>query len=498
MSKEYDILIAGSGFAGSLAALILHSKGFQVCLVEKGEHPRFAIGESSTPIANMLLRDLAAEYGLDWLADFSKYGSWQRTHPEVVCGLKRGFSYFKHYPEKPFSTDEDHSDELLVAASINDERSDTNWLRADFDAFLVGKVQEIGIDYFDHTDIQSAARENGKWQMRTSRLEEARHLEAKFFIDATGGDVLLKNFFSVSSSSESFLTNSFAVFSHFDHLRKWSDMLAEKNISTAGYPYNPDNSALHHLLDEGWVWVLRFNNAVTSWGFALDGSDKLLSERSSEEIWDSMMAKYPDIQHILKDARHAAIPGKTLRFGRLQRKADKCFGDGWLALPHTAGFVDPLFSSGIAHSLIGLEKICRLFYEHFDDQEKLYAELQKYEYAVFDELKLIDMLVAGCYKTMPYFGLFRSWSMLYFTCTITYEKRRLQKLPVDHFLCAGEEAVKAIVTETYQDLMDILARPVISGADIEAFTNRVRERIQPFNTVGLLDPAAKNMYWHYE
>ena len=37
-----DILIAGAGFAGALTALILEKRGFSVCLVEKGQHPRFA------------------------------------------------------------------------------------------------------------------------------------------------------------------------------------------------------------------------------------------------------------------------------------------------------------------------------------------------------------------------------------------------------------------------------------------------------------------------
>ena len=67
--KEYDILIAGSGFAGSLLALILDRCGFRVCLVEKYRHPRFAIGESSTPIADMVLRELSKRYDIPWLSD---------------------------------------------------------------------------------------------------------------------------------------------------------------------------------------------------------------------------------------------------------------------------------------------------------------------------------------------------------------------------------------------------------------------------------------------
>jgi FADH2 O2-dependent halogenase len=164
---DFDILIAGAGFAGSLMALILNNIGFRVCLVEKGQHPRFAIGESSTPIADMILRQLSQQYNLPWLKDFSRYGSWQQSHPEIVCGIKRGFSYFKHEPGKEFITDSIHSNELLVAASTDDIQSDTNWLRADFDAFLVTKVQEADIAYFDLTEIVSAEKNTG-WIFHTN------------------------------------------------------------------------------------------------------------------------------------------------------------------------------------------------------------------------------------------------------------------------------------------------------------------------------------------
>ena len=56
---DVDVAIVGSGFAGSLTASCLARRGWRVALVERGRHPRFAIGESSTPLANLLLEELA-------------------------------------------------------------------------------------------------------------------------------------------------------------------------------------------------------------------------------------------------------------------------------------------------------------------------------------------------------------------------------------------------------------------------------------------------------
>lgn len=494
-SDQYDILVAGAGFAGSLTALILHNLGFKVCLLEKGQHPRFAIGESSTPVADLILRNLATKYNLPWLHDFSRYGSWQQSHPEIVCGIKRGFSFFKHHPGKNFATDENHKDELLVAASTNDIQSDTNWLRADFDSFLVNKVKEYGIDYFDLTEIVRAKRET-KWEFYVSRFDETNIIHASFFIDATGSSNLMDKLLGIESSSEGFLTNSFAIFSHFNHVPKWAEMLQKEGIPSDDYPYNPDNSALHHILDEGWLWMLRFNNNLTSLGFVLDDSNAFYENLQTDKIWNDLLKKYPSINNIIKDASLATLPGEIIRSERLQRKIKHCFGPGWVALPHTAGFVDPLFSSGIAHSLSGIEKVINCISQNWGNEALLEINLQEYENAVFEELKLADCLVAGCYKTMPYFELFNTWSMLYFASTIAHEQRRIKQEPPGYFLNADDHAIREMVRKTYDDLLKIISNKQPTEEDIKSFTGLGRERIQPYNIAGLLDASSKNMYRH--
>ena len=64
MTARYDIAIVGSGFAGSLLAMIARRLGRSVVLLERGRHPRVVIGESSTPITNLLLEELTTRYDL--------------------------------------------------------------------------------------------------------------------------------------------------------------------------------------------------------------------------------------------------------------------------------------------------------------------------------------------------------------------------------------------------------------------------------------------------
>ena len=43
--KRYDVIILGGGIGDASLACVLSRHGYNVALLEKGSHPRFAIGE---------------------------------------------------------------------------------------------------------------------------------------------------------------------------------------------------------------------------------------------------------------------------------------------------------------------------------------------------------------------------------------------------------------------------------------------------------------------
>src|SRR5438445_839071 len=73
MRADFDIAVIGSGFGGSLLAMIARRLGRSVALLERDRHPRFAIGESSTPLANLILEELARRYDLPQVAPLAKW-----------------------------------------------------------------------------------------------------------------------------------------------------------------------------------------------------------------------------------------------------------------------------------------------------------------------------------------------------------------------------------------------------------------------------------------
>ena len=69
-------------------------------------------------------------------------------------------------------------------------------------------------------------------------------------------------------------------------------------------PYPLDDAAVHHVFDGGWMWVLRFNNGITSAGVAL--TDRLAAAFQAEEgapAWQRILASLPSVRDQFRGAR---------------------------------------------------------------------------------------------------------------------------------------------------------------------------------------------------
>jgi FADH2 O2-dependent halogenase len=192
MTPDADLAIIGSGFGGSVLAMVAHRLGRRVILLERGRHPRFAIGESASPLAGVVLETLADRYDLPRLAPLASYGPWRRAYPDLTCGLKRGFTFFRHEAGEQFQRTPDRSTELLVAASPSDELSDTHWLRADVDHFLMREAVALGVEYLDDAHLEALEWDpSGPAALSGTRGGRRLRIRARSVVVATGpGGVL--------------------------------------------------------------------------------------------------------------------------------------------------------------------------------------------------------------------------------------------------------------------------------------------------------------------
>lgn len=498
MKANYEIAIVGSGFAGSLLARILTRIGYDVVLLERGTHPRFAIGESSTPLANLSLERIALRYGLEDCYALATHGRWLKKFPDLRRGLKRGFTFYRHHPGQRFQNLGFDSERLLVAASPDDAIADSHWFRADVDRHFVEEAVVAGVDYFDNVDLKAATFSGTGARLTGARLGESVDLEVSFVIDASGPGGFLARQLSLGSALERTHTRSALVFSHFDGV----SLMQQTVRGLPKGPYPEDWAAVHHVIDEGWMYSLRFDHDTTSAGFVLNPQSmaSVVSGTAvdAHSLWQTLLARYPTIGELFAEAR----PTMPIAFRPLiQHRVAQSAAERWLLMPHAFAFIDPLFSTGISWSLRAVERIALMFEDAFANSRIPSAPARdRYSNALAAEADQIDLLVAGAYRAMVSFDLFAAQAMLYFA-SVSFAEANQRLLRDDSvawrgFLGVGDPVLADLPRESFQRLGRILAGG-FESATTDArrdFVDWINESIQPRNIAGLGDPKYRNLY----
>jgi len=484
VNTDFDLAIVGSGFGGSLLAMIARRLGRSVVLIERGRHPRFAIGESSTPLANLLLEELARRYDHPQVAPLAKWGTWQRTHAGIACGLKRGFTFYHHTTGQPWTRRPERANELLVAASPHDEIADTHWYRPDFDYFLVRQAQKMGMEFLDETILSRASLSEAGIELDGQRGGQSFTLRAKFVVDASGPRGFLHRVLNLGQTPFTTLPATQALYTHFNDVRRWDELHA----SFEEPPYPVDDAAVHHVFDGGWIWVLRFNNGLTSAGVA--ATDALAAElrfAEGEPAWKRLIERLPSVREQFLKAR-PALP--FIHTPRLPFRSASAAGDRWALLPSAAGFVDPLLSTGFPLTLLGVERLATLLEEDWQSK-RLTARLRTYEQTTLDELDVTAELIGTLYANMDHFEAFVALSKLYFAAAMFAETMRRLGQPerVGSFLLAKDPMFGPSLRECLEKAQSVTAR-----RERETITEAVFKAIEPFDLAGLGDPSRCN--WH--
>lgn len=483
MTEVVDILILGSGFGGSLLAAIARQLGRSVVLVDRASHPRFAVGESSTPLADQTLAELARTYDLPELLPLTNYDAWRRLLPQLGCGAKQGFSYFGHQPH----TDFDPAAQLLVAARETALAADTHWLRSDVDQFIFQRAQTCGAQTHENAVYQLQQTDRG-WKCTGTAADGDFAVEGAFVVDATGraGEVLRT--LDIADTTHELATHSHAVFAHFQDVDSVACVMDDLQVDRTRHPFPCDDAAVHHVLSEGWMWQLRFCDDTLSAGLT---SQRKITDAS---VWRQTIDDHPFLQRQFRRARIIRPGNALVGTGRIQFLKAQAAGPTWAALPSSVGFIDPLHSTGIAHTLFAVRRIA----SHWQSPDAHWWD--RYSQTLRQELRHIDQLVAGCYHALPSFRLWSDWCMLYFA-VVTSAEARAEESPGfaaddalgPSFLQADDGQLATVIVQARRWLEDC-RNAGSTDAACELFETRLRDAIGPWNHVGLLPVERPQFY----
>ena len=489
--RSADVAVIGSGFGGSIMAMICRRLGRSVILLERGKHPRFAIGESSTPLANLLLEEIAEQFGLAFLAEFSKWGIWQEKHPEIACGLKRGFTFFHHQEGELFQRFPDHRNEFLVAASPCDALADTHWYRPDFDAFLIRKAVELGIDYFEESRIIRVKEEREWLNLQAQRASGLLRVQVRFAIDASGPRGALFRLLNLRERAIDGMPPTQSLFAHFRNVRRCEELdeFRLQNPASGGNwretaPYPIDDAAVHHVFPKGWFWALAFNNGITSAGVtAADNWAAQAFHSEKNAAWAAVLSRFPALQRAFADA---AAVGPFFHQRRVSFLSCSTHSLRWALLPSAAAFVDPLFSTGFPLNLLGIVRLGGLMDRFFESPEWS-SRLEQYARATIDEACRVGRLVGTAYQAMKYPRLFNAVTCLYFA-SLSFEEtmRRLKQTSKDNgFLLGGYPAFRNRLDGCLDRIRDQLAQGPLSPGQQLSLEEDIFRVIKPFDVIGI-------------
>src|SRR5262249_3746252 len=192
----------------------------------------------------------------------------------------------------------------------------------------------------DQMRLDTAREETWGMALEGSRSGERVRIDAGFVVDATGPRGFLQNVLGLDDVRPHWLPETEGLYTHFEGVERWDRLFS----STEAPPYPIDDAAVHHVFPGGWMWVLRFNNGLTSAGAALTrGAAASIAAAEGAPAWSRLLRMLPSVQEQFADAR-ATLP--FVHAPRLAFRTSRASGRFWALLPSAAGVIDPLLSTG--------------------------------------------------------------------------------------------------------------------------------------------------------
>lgn len=402
-SASYDIAIVGSAIASSILGIVLARRGLSVVLIEKDQHPQFAIGESTIPQTSLMLKAMALRFDVPELDRLTSFEEITRNISKA-CGKKSNFGFIFQRPGEAHRLDECH--QLGVARN---NFTESHLFRQDIDAYLLQTAIRYGCKVHQKTAIKDIRFDEAGVTVDTDR---DLALRARCLVDGSGYVSFLARKMGVRDPEARLRTHSRTIFTHMIDVKPFDDCVdADESSLPKLAPWH--GGTLHHIFRQGWMWVIPFNNhpeamnRVVSVGMQLDPRRcPKPADLDPLDEFRSFIADYPEVRRQFADAKPVR---EWVSSGRLQYSSTKTVGERWCLLSHSAGFVDPLFSRGLSNTVETLSLTAEILLACAADDDFSEERLRPLETLQLSTLDWNDRLVHGAYVSFRNFELWNAW-----------------------------------------------------------------------------------------
>jgi flavin-dependent dehydrogenase len=309
---ECDVAVIGGGPAGAAAGAVLARGGMKVVILEKESFPRFCVGESLLPHGNDLLRELGVWPKLEASGFLRKYGA------EFCSGDRSMLQRFW------FSQNMDPGHEYSYQVD-----------RASFDKLLLDHAGETGCTVREQTRVLSLEEtESQRITLRCTGKEGESEVACRWLIDASGRNAFAGQRVGFHRRQTQKGRRA-AIYGHFEGVHRNSGK-AEGHITIV-------------RKSDGWFWMIPLAGNRTSVGLVLPAAQaRGGTDRTLEEIFREAVKATPEVRARMAESRPLT---PLLITGDYSWKFSSFAGRRILLTGDAAGFVDPIFSSGVMLAL---------------------------------------------------------------------------------------------------------------------------------------------------
>ena len=469
--------------AGGITGLLLAKLGYKVLLIERGKHPRFALGESSTPVFSKKIRHLGTAYGVPELVELSSYDRIKASAEPLMVGPKELFQYYLHEPGQTRADLNGKYREIFVQTP----EVDTQFLRSELDERLTQLAVKYGCTYLDKTTVTNVELETDKVTLTLQPEEGDKYdVEAKYLIDSTGHQSFLSEKLDLKLPDEEVDTplRSRCVFTHFKTVGKMEDAVEVKDEKfDKRCTVDRRRATQHHCFEGGWYWFIPFDDGVTSVGINLDMDLYPYNDLGAEEEFWQITNKFPIIKNMLEGRETVNIP--YIKTKRLQFRTRQAVGDRWAQLPAAACGADAWFSTGMGLTLINIDRLVTKIHKYFKDDALTRENFLDYEEALFKEWRGITTIVDGIYKSFRNWDAFKTFCFVCFMGVESYVHDGGVKRPEDMkslMLNIGDkEFYDKHVMHLYNKVLEHYKTGEVSEMESEHMRNYILNEMKKYN-----------------
>jgi flavin-dependent dehydrogenase len=338
MSGEmYDVAIIGGGPAGSTAAALLARAKRRVIVLERDKFPRFHIGESLLPFSMQAFTRLGLH------EKFARAGFMEKFGGEMYGAC--GGDGVKFYFEDGFRSLTDRSYQVT---------------RADFDKLLLDHAAESGAEVREETGVDKVDFSEEEAALTIlSKDRTAEQIRARYIIDASGRNSILSAKFKLKKNYEHL--QKVSIFAHYDGMSR-----AEGRDGTL--------TRMVRAIDR-WFWVIPLTATRTSVGVVLDGAVFKKSGLSPEDFLQQAIEEQPLLMQTMRDAERVTPVRSAADFSY---RSTRLTGNRWMLAGDAAGFIDPVFSSGVFLAVLAGEQAADVLHEVLDQPAKRRKRFARY------------------------------------------------------------------------------------------------------------------------